>query len=194
MKDNANILEEYKFLREETKSFTDQSLRDLQMFLGILAILITLSSIKPEGDSDAGGILSFKSFWYFALIQAATFIFLVVQFIKIIYILEIRKHLRYLEGVLNAENTNDNYNLKWETVIVPKRLSNFKSYTIHGQVVIGFMYALFFLTIIGVSCQQIHEIDPSYRKAYYLILCIELVFLLYSVFRLVRIHFKQQEH
>ena len=112
MNDNTKILEEYKFLREETKSFTDQSLRDLQMFLGILAILITLSSIKPEIESDPTNILSFKGFWYFAIIQAATFIFLVVQFIKIIYILEIRRHLRYLEDVLNAENLNSNYDLK----------------------------------------------------------------------------------
>lgn len=192
MNDNTKILEEYKFLREETKSFTDQSLRDLQMFLGILAILITLSSIKPEIKSDPTNILSFKGFWYFAIIQAATFIFLVVQFIKIIYILEIRRHLRYLEDVLNAENLNSNYDLKWETVIVPKRLASWKSYTIHGQIVIGLMYGVFFITIVGASCLQIYEIKDVYHIWYFIILILEFIFLFYSAFRILLIQYKQK--
>ena len=192
MNDNTKILEEYKFLREETKSFTDQSLRDLQMFLGILAILITLSSIKPEIESDPTNILSFKGFWYFAIIQAATFIFLVVQFIKIIYILEIRRHLRYLEDVLNAENLNSNYDLKWETVIVTKRLASWKSYTIHGQIVIGLMYGVFFITIVGASCLQIYEIKDVYHIWYFIILILEFIFLFYSAFRILLIQYKQK--
>ena len=192
MNDNTKILEEYKFLREETKSFTDQSLRDLQMFLGILATLITLSSIKPEIESDPTNILSFKGFWYFAIIQAATFIFLVVQFIKIIYILEIRRHLRYLEDVLNAENLNSNYDLKWETVIVPKRLASWKSYTIHGQIVIGLMYGVFFITIVGASCLQIYEIKDVYHIWYFIILILEFIFLFYSAFRILLIQYKQK--
>ena len=192
MNDNTKILEEYKFLREETKSFTDQSLRDLQMFLGILAILITLSSIKPEIESDPTNILSFKGFWYFAIIQAATFIFLVVQFIKIIYILEIRRHLRYLEDVLNAENLNSNYDLKWETVIVPKRLASWKSYTIHGQIVIDLMYGVFFITIVGASCLQIYEIKDVYHIWYFIILILEFIFLFYSAFRILLIQYKQK--
>lgn len=192
MNDNTKILEEYKFLREETKSFTDQSLRDLQMFLGILAILITLSSIKPEIEFDPTNILSFKGFWYFAIIQAATFIFLVVQFIKIIYILEIRRHLRYLEDVLNAENLNSNYDLKWETVIVPKRLASWKSYTIYGQIVIGLMYGVFFITIVGASCLQIYEIKDVYHIWYFIILILEFIFLFYSAFRILLIQYKQK--
>lgn len=193
MEDDSKILEEYKFLREETKSFTDQSLRDLQMFLGILAILITLSSITPNLKPSEESVQTIKIFWYFAIIQAATFIFLVVQFIKIIYILEIRRHLRDLENVLNSEINNREYHLKWETLIVPTRLASKKSYIIHAQIVLGFMYGLFFCVIVGSSCFHIHEIQTAFRRYYFGFVIFEFIFLIYSVFRIIRIQYVQRK-
>lgn len=193
MEDDSKILEEYKFLREETKSFTDQSLRDLQMFLGILAILITLSSINPNLKPSEESVQTIKTFWYFAIIQAATFIFLVVQFIKIIYILEIRRHLRDLENVLNAEINNRKYHLKWETIIVPTRLGSWKSYTIHAQIVLGLMYGIFFCVIVGSSCIHIHEIQNGFRPIYFGFVIFEFVFLIYSFFRIIRIQYFQRK-
>lgn len=179
-----NVLEEYKFLREETRAFTNQSFRDLQLFLGILAVLFTLSKIDVSaGEEKSPMLIPINTFWYFMILQGLSFIFIVIQFLKVIYILTIRAHLKKLEYILNGDVHND-LGFQWESNVVPTELENNASYVTHGQFAIALVYFLFYSGLICMCFKYLNELYGSLHFSFFMVIALESSFIIYSIIRI----------
>jgi hypothetical protein len=196
MNSKANYtLEEYKILKSETKTFTEQSFRDFQIFVGILAIFFTLLGSSNKGEEYLSRFASY------ALMQIAIFIFLLIQYTRVSYLLIVRKHLAELEEILNSEladSVTENKNeiisyqkpklrFRWESEIVPSEISHLKTFITHNQVGIVIVY-LFIYGILGYkSFKWIRQLE--FPHVYYTLLFIlESLFLVYGIIRLYYQH------
>ena len=159
-------LEEYKMLKDEVKTFTNQTFRDFQLFIAIIAIFFTLIGSKDNG---------FSKFGNYAFMQFAVFIFIIIQFNRIIYLLIVRKHLANLEVKLNSD-FDKNHWFQWESEIVPSKISPLNSYSSISQIFIGSMYLIILAVLIYQSLEHYSDFESRDKKFILLFYCILLVF------------------
>lgn len=174
MERNYN-LEEYKLLKDEAKTFTNQTFRDFQLFIGIITIFFALINSK-EAD--------LPKFASYAFMQLAVFIFLVIQFSRIVYLIIVRKHLAQLEDSMNKE-FDKNFIFKWESVVVPAQIAPLRSYSSISQIAIGVMYLGIFLFLCYQSLCFAKTLTSDEKQlpmwTYYSLLGIEVVFIVFSL-------------
>lgn len=174
------MLEEYKILKEESKIFTNQTFRDFQLFIGIITIFFALVNSKET---------SLPKFANYAFMQVAVFVFMIIQFSRIVYLLIIRKHLSELEHKMNS-SYDKNHIFQWESKIIPTMIAPRFSYSTVNQFVIGLTYFGVFIILCCKSLQHSTRLDSNNLKDlimplwvyYYVILPIELIFICYSLY------------
>jgi hypothetical protein len=204
MEKEANYaLEEYRMLKSETKSYTDQSFRDFQIFVTILAIFFAVVGAKfanrnesrsnsetyikskpavpanPKENlntaSKAESVLSPVSF---LITQLALYVFLIIQLMRASYVLKVRKHLVELENTLNDFLSPENKRLgfSWESDYVPREISRINSLGTQIQIVIILTYGGIFFYL----CWALIDSAESFSLFLYLclfLLAIEWIFL-----------------
>lgn len=130
------IWEEYKLLKEEARSFTNVTFRDLQLIVTFMAAFVALM-VTVEGQKFL------HSFLIMAIAEAIAYVFLLIQLSRLAYLATVRKHLSKLEHLLSKES--DLNRLRWESEIVPNRIANPKSLNAQSKALIAIVYILGFL-------------------------------------------------
>ena len=182
MSNEANHnLEEYKILKEESKSFTNQTFRDFQLFIGIITIFFALTNSKET---------SMPKFASYAFLQTAVFVFLTIQFNRAVYLLIVRSHLVKLENAINS-SIDRTHIFEWESKVVPSKIAPSNSYSSRSQFAIGVIYFCIFLFLSGKSIQhstsvQTKELLFPIEIYYWVILPFEFLFILYSLYSIVK--------
>lgn len=168
--------EEYKLLKEESKIFTNQTFRDFQLFIGLIAIFFASISSKD---------FNLPKFASYTFMQLSVFIFIVIQFSRVVYLLIIRQHLFDLEKKLNQTSSSSNI-LEWESKVVPKKIAPLISYMTINQIAIGVIYFLIFLFLCAKSVSHSYSIKKEdlvvpIWSYYFIVLPIEALFIIISL-------------
>jgi hypothetical protein len=175
-------LEEYKILKDEAKSFTNQSFRDFQLFIGLIAIFFALINSRDS---------SIPKFASYSFMEITVFIFLVIQFNRLAYLLVVRNHLAELENRMNKSFDKGSF-FEWESKIIPSKIAPRKSYSSISQLIIGAAYLLIFgalwlksyLYSMTLTPDEIHipvMFFNGFLVLYYLFLGIEIAIIVYSL-------------
>jgi hypothetical protein len=165
--------EEYKMLKEESRTYTDVNFRDLQVLITLIAAFLVLISSSPGKDF-------FWNFWYFALAQFVVFVFLLIQLSRVAYILLLRQYLSELESILNKDKDNI---LRWESKIVPSRVASSGSLNSQGQILISITYFVLFCFLFIHSISLSNQLVPN--LLYYILLAFEAGSLSYLFIRII---------
>lgn len=157
------LFEEYKLLKEESRSYTDSNWRDFQIVITIAALFVSLGNL-------GAGMLQVPAFWNFMTVQLFIYFFLLIQLSRLVYLFTLRIHLSDLESRLSINNIGE---LQWESKVVPQKLMKTSSLNLQAQIVMGCAYAFLFTSFLLLSIVMIDQVSNAILRI--VLYCIDLL-------------------